>query len=159
MLYTSSKEISFMSINLEPEVKQKLEALSALTGTSQTELVNVMLRRALSQLTDGLQQRAASGPRAGEASPPGSSLADQIRRWVIDEVFEPARQRGLGKVIVMAGVVHKKMGLRNRLPAVCAALGSDLLVQRASVKRISVDGPSNGARTAFTFELSATVPQ
>lgn len=148
-----------MSINLEPEVKQKLEALSALTGTSQTELVNIMLRKALNQVTDGLQQRAASGPPAGEAGPSGPSLADQIRQWVINEMFEPARQKGLGTVTVLAGLVHKRMGLRNRLPAVCAALGSDLLVRRASVKRTFVDGPSNGARTTFTFDPGPTGPQ
>jgi len=148
-----------MPINLEPEVKQKLEALSALTGTSQTELVNVMLGRALNQLTEGLQQHAASAPLTVQAGRPGSSLADQIRQWVMDEIFEPARQKRLVKVTVSAGEVHKRMGLRNRLPAVCAALGSNLLLQRASVKRSLVTGPSNGARTAFTFELSATAPE
>lgn len=142
-----------MPINIEPDVKQKLEALSALTGTSQTEIVNAMLRKALNQLTDGLQQRAPGASAAVVTVPSGTSLADQIRQWVIEEMFEPARKKGLGKVTVMAGVVHKKMGLRNRLPAVCAALGSDLLVHRAGVKRTFVDGPSNGARTAFTFDL------
>jgi len=144
-----------MSITLEPVVKQKLEALSALTGTSQNELVNTMLRTALSQLTDAVQQQATGSASAGERGTSGRSLADQIRGWVVNEVFEPARAKGHSKVSVKAGDVHRQMGLRNRLPAVCAALGSGVLLQRAGVKRVSVEGPANGATTTFTFDLNA----
>lgn len=71
-------------------------------------------------------------------------IADDIRAYVIKEYIAPARANGQPNVAVRAGDVHKEMGFKNRLPNVCSALGSDKFCQVAQVKRLSIEGPSQG---------------
>jgi len=40
-----------------------------------------------------------------------------------------------------------------RMPAVVGALGADKFQELANVRRIAVEGPSQGANCVFTFEL------
>ncbi len=50
------------------------------------------------------------------------SLAEEIRRFVSENYFEPARAQRKTEVIVVSGEVHSRMGLRQRMPAVCSVL-------------------------------------
>jgi len=84
--------------------------------------------------------------------------ADDIRRFVIARYIEPARSRGEEKVSVKAGDVHREMGLNNALPAVCSAIGSNRFLAEANVREIAREGPSNGSKVLFTFELGNTGP-
>lgn len=81
------------------------------------------------------------------------SLADNIRSFVIETRIKPARAAGSRLVKIRVGDVHDEMGLRNRLPAVAAALGSRKLEILANVHRVAIEGPSQGANCVFTFEL------
>lgn len=82
------------------------------------------------------------------------TTADDIRKFCIEHFVKPARSRGEHAVALRAGDIHAQMGLAQRLPAVCAALGSDTFEQLARVKRIAIDGPLNGSSTLFVFKLT-----
>lgn len=79
--------------------------------------------------------------------------ADEIRRHVIDRYIEPARRDGKREVIVRAGDVHNEMGLKNAMPSVCGAVGSQKFESLARVQRISLVGPAQGSNAEFTFGL------
>jgi hypothetical protein len=65
----------------------------------------------------------------------------------------PARQRGEKVVVFTAGQIHSDLKLRNRLPAVCAALGSTKFKDLAELRGFVPEGPANGSSTKFTLEL------
>ena len=50
-------------------------------------------------------------------------IADQIRQHVFERHVEPARRRGEKTVTVTAGQVQGELKMKNRLPAVCSAIG------------------------------------
>lgn len=81
------------------------------------------------------------------------STADEIREHCIKEHVEPARTRRAYTVTLRSGDVHEELGYVARLPAVCAALGSDTFERVARVRRLAIDGPLNGASTLFVFVL------
>lgn len=51
-------------------------------------------------------------------------LVDDIRRYIFHNYIKPAIDKGLESIILRAGDIHSKMGLHNRMPAVCSALRS-----------------------------------
>lgn len=82
---------------------------------------------------------------------------DEIRKFVHENYIQPAKEQGETQITIVAGDVHAKMGLKNRVPAVCNALRSEELrrmckvrlineVRRHSVKR---DSSTN----RFVFDL------
>lgn len=81
------------------------------------------------------------------------TLADEIRYFVNEQYFKPARERGEKAVGVRAGDVHSRMNLTQRLPAICGAIGSNKMEDEYHVKRIEVRGPINGANAYFVFRL------
>ena len=52
------------------------------------------------------------------------ALFDEIRNFVLENYFKPARTRGETSLFVVSGEVHSGMNLVNRMPAVCNALRS-----------------------------------
>jgi len=80
-------------------------------------------------------------------------LADQIRKYVIDQIIIPARIEGKRHVIVRSGDVHKAMKLNSRMPAVCSAIGSNKFLQESGTKLISRKGPNQGATVEWVFEV------
>lgn len=79
--------------------------------------------------------------------------ADQIRQFALLNYITPARSRGETVVSIRAGDVHSQMGLSARLPAVCSALGTNKFESMCGIKRLSIQGPANGANAVFTFKL------
>ena len=49
-------------------------------------------------------------------------LADEIREYLHVALIKPARRRDDREVVIKAGEVHRGIGLRDRMPAVCSAL-------------------------------------
>jgi hypothetical protein len=45
------------------------------------------------------------------------------------------------------------MGLYDRMPAVCSALGSKKIESQFNIKRLKVEGPIQGANALFTFMI------
>jgi hypothetical protein len=79
--------------------------------------------------------------------------SDKTRIYCRDHYIIPARSRGQKEVTIRSGDVHRELYFTNRLPLVCAALGSTKFENMARVKRKSIEGPTNGANTKFTFQI------
>ena len=103
--------------------------------------------------------------KIGVASASGAvpSHADKIRKYITDQLVEPARGRGETSIEIMSGDVHKSMGLKNALPAVCSVLEGAALAQLANmtlVERhspIGSDKPSSTIRYRFALEGASVV--
>ena len=80
-------------------------------------------------------------------------LADRIRLHAYEKCVIPARDRGRQELEIRAGDVHSDMRLHNRLPAVCAALGSNKFANMAGLTSLGSTGPANGANAIFKFRL------
>lgn len=81
------------------------------------------------------------------------SHADDVRSYVNTHYLQPARQCGEAEVEILAGDVHRALGYGNRYPVVCSALGSLTFERVYQVRRLSVEGPLNGASTLFRFAV------
>jgi 5-methylcytosine-specific restriction protein B len=80
-------------------------------------------------------------------------LADRVRQYVLDDIIQPARLKGLPTVRLRAGDVHQALGLQNRMPAVCGALDAEKFLSYAQVLLVSREGPLQGSTTTWVFEL------
>lgn len=81
------------------------------------------------------------------------SFADDVRTYCKQNYVDIARAKGERTVAIRSGDVHAALGYKNRYPLVCSAIGSNKFEEMCRLKRISVDGPTNGVSTIFTFEL------
>ena len=79
--------------------------------------------------------------------------ADAIREYVFDHYVEPARTVGTATVSVTAGQIQSGMQLKDRLPAVCFAIGSLRFESTYRVKVRPVPIPLNSSTTEFTIEI------
>jgi hypothetical protein len=151
-----------MQIIISAELERKVQALAVLLDKTVDEVASILLSNSIESMLP-LQphwpipsSRRLDG-REGEwernrLSRRGS-LAAQIRDYVVSDFVEPARERGETEIVVKSGDVHRSLDLRNRLPAVCAVLGSDIFRKLAGVEPLGVTGPANGATTEFRFKL------
>lgn len=96
----------------------------------------------------------AYGLFAGEG-PGDPSQADRIRRFALDTVVVPARERGDAETELVTGDIHRAMGLDNAMPAVCSALGGDRFERLANVRIVDRQGPENGATVRLRYALDA----
>ena len=85
--------------------------------------------------------------------PEATSLADRIRQSARARHIEPARQAGRNTVTLRAGDIARDMGLKNRMPAVCSALGSNLFLREAGLRLVERVGPRQSTTTEFRFEI------
>lgn len=81
--------------------------------------------------------------------------ADRVREMARIEYIEPARARHQSTVRVIAGSVHKELGLSNRVPLVCQALKSRKFLDENHLALEKWEGPPSGMGTtvAFTYRL------
>lgn len=79
----------------------------------------------------------------------GESAADRIRRHVGAQYIDAARRDGRNTVTIRAGDVARDLRLRNRVPAVCSALGSKLLLEQAGLRLVERRGPRQSTTTEF----------
>lgn len=92
----------------------------------------------------------------GQTPEPGRSLADRIREFVARHYIAPARERADSTVTVVVGKVHREMGLKERHPAIIAALRARVFSEAHRVRLREVTGRPQSSRTVLVFEL---VPQ
>jgi hypothetical protein len=84
-------------------------------------------------------------------------LAEEIRHFVFEHYIKPAKERGETKLVVVSGDVHARMGLKDRMPAVCSVLrGSKLqdsfgvqLIQEIRLPNVKRDSSTN----RFVFSM------
>jgi hypothetical protein len=80
-----------------------------------------------------------------------TSDTDRVREYARREYVEPARRRGEWMVRIVAGDVHKALGLHNRVPLVCNALASREFLKENRLRIESRVGPPSLLSTTVTF--------
>lgn len=79
--------------------------------------------------------------------------ADLIRKFVLENYIQPAREHGDAEITIRAGDVHKAMSLKDAMPAVASALGANKFQEFAKVQLVKREGPHNGANLFLTFRI------
>ena len=77
--------------------------------------------------------------------------SDAIRRHAYEKYISTARRRREKTVAINAGEVHRALALNNRVPLVCAALGSKKFLTEHGLRILSKTGPPSGQSTTVTF--------
>jgi hypothetical protein len=80
-----------------------------------------------------------------------TSDSDVVRRHASDEYISAARRRGDKTVTINVGTVHRALALNNRVPLVCAALGSKKFLTENHLRMVSKTGPPSGQSTTVTY--------
>ncbi len=79
------------------------------------------------------------------------SDSDLVRQHAAEEYIGTARRRGDRTVSINVGTVHRSLALHNRVPLVCAALGSKKFLTENHLRLISKTGPPSGQSTTVTY--------
>jgi len=79
------------------------------------------------------------------------SDSDLIRQHASEVYISAARRRGDRTLAINVGAVHKALGLSNRVPLVCAALGSKKFLMENHLRLLSKTGPPSGQSTTVTY--------
>ena len=89
---------------------------------------------------------------------PSLSDSDLIRQHAYKEYISAARRRGDKILSINAGAVHRALALNNRVPLVCAALGSKKFLTEHGLRIVSKTGPPSGQSTTVTFTYEIVRP-
>src|ERR1019366_8496445 len=87
------------------------------------------------------------------------SDSDLVRQHASEEYLAAARRRGDKTVSINVGKVHKALALNNRVPLVCAALGSKKFLTEHGLRILSKTGPPSGQSTTVTFTYEIVKPE
>jgi hypothetical protein len=84
-----------------------------------------------------------------------SSDSDLVRKHAVEIYLSAARRRGDKTFSVNVGAIHRALGLRNRVPLVCAALASRKFLAENNLRLVARTGPPSGQSTTvdFTYEI------
>src|SRR5437879_13419178 len=77
--------------------------------------------------------------------------SDAVRRHAYEKYISAARRRKEKTVAINVGEVHRALALNNRVPLVCAALGSKKFLTEHGLRIVSKSGPPSGQSTTVTF--------
>ena len=79
----------------------------------------------------------------------------RVEEFVRLEYVEPALRRGDSQLEIVAGNVHKSLGLNNRVPIVCQALKSLAFLEENHLEIDRIEGPPSGqgTRVKLTYRL------
>jgi hypothetical protein len=77
--------------------------------------------------------------------------SDAVRRHAYERYISAARRRKEKTVAINVGEVHRALALNNRVPLVCAALGSKKFLTEHGLRIVSKTGPPSGQSTTVTF--------
>ena len=81
--------------------------------------------------------------------------ADRIRLCALNYYIEPARENSAAEVSIRAGDLGHQMGLRDRNPSICNALGGDEFQRVAQVPAPKHTEPNPSSSTVFTYQLAS----
>jgi 5-methylcytosine-specific restriction protein B len=84
------------------------------------------------------------------------TAAGRIRECLRQKFLEPARLRGLTSIRIVAGEIHKELGLRNQVPNVCQVLRSRKFLNENQLVLEKFEGPPSGLGTTATFTYRLT---
>ena len=97
--------------------------------------------------------------REAAHTPRSVSDSDLVRQHASEEYLVAARRHGDKTVSINVGTVHRALALNNRVPLVCAALGSKKFLLEHGLRIVSKTGPPSGQSTTvtFTYEINEAV--
>jgi hypothetical protein len=84
--------------------------------------------------------------------------SDAIRRHAYQKYVVEAQRRKEKLISINVGDVHRELGLSNRVPLVCAALGSKKFLSEHGLRIVSKTGPPSGQSTTVTFLYEVVHP-
>ena len=84
-------------------------------------------------------------------APEANAGSDAVRRHAYERYISAARRRREKTVAINVGEVHRALALNNRVPLVCAALGSKKFLTEHGLRILSKTGPPSGQSTTVTF--------
>jgi hypothetical protein len=84
-------------------------------------------------------------------APGASTDSDAVRRHAYERYISAARRRKEKTVVINVGEVHRALALNNRVPLVCAALGSKKFLTEHGLRILSKTGPPSGQSTTVTY--------
>ena len=84
--------------------------------------------------------------------------SDLVRSYIEQNFVGPARREGRLEFSVVAGEVHRALGLSNRVPLVCQALRSKQLLTKNALELKSEAGPPSGLSTTMVFTYRFVSP-
>jgi hypothetical protein len=84
-------------------------------------------------------------------APEPSTGSDAVRRHAYERYISAACRRKEKTVAINVGEVHRALALNNRVPLVCAALGSKKFLTEHGLRILSKTGPPSGQSTTVTF--------
>lgn len=84
-------------------------------------------------------------------APGASTGSDAVRRHAYERYISAARRRREKTVAINVGEVHRALALNNRVPLVCAALGSKKFLTEHGLRILSKTGPPSGQSTTVTY--------
>src|ERR1700689_258449 len=84
-------------------------------------------------------------------APEASTGSDAVRRHAYERYIAAARRKRAKTVAINVGEVHRALALNNRIPLVCAALGSKKFLTEHGLRILSKTGPPSGQSTTVTF--------
>jgi hypothetical protein len=84
--------------------------------------------------------------------------SDVVRRHAYEKYISPARRRRETTIAINVGEVHRALALDNRVPLVCAALGSKKFLTEHGLRIVSKTGPPSGQSTTVTFTYEIVRP-
>ncbi len=93
------------------------------------------------------------------ASPTTIPGSDSVRRHAYEKYVAAARRRREKTVSINVGEVHRALALNNRVPLVCAALGSKKFLTEHGLRILSKTGPPSGQSTTVTFTYEIVKPE
>ena len=88
-----------------------------------------------------------------------SSAAQDVRDFVRKQYIEPARRKGQKRVRIVAGDVHRALNMQNRVPNVCTALTSKILLRENHLVIEEKEGPPSGLGTRMTYIYRLLEPE
>src|SRR6202162_1762122 len=88
-------------------------------------------------------------------APEANTGSDAVRRHAYEKYISAARRRREKTVAINVGEVHRALALNNRVPLVCAALGSKKFLNEHGLRIVSKTGPPSGQSptATFTYEI------
>jgi len=92
----------------------------------------------------------------GRSDPEWGGLSDSVREYVREHYLEPALSRGQVTVRVVAGDVHRGLGLTGRVPSVCSALKKQSFLAANGLRLEKVEGPPSKQSTTVVYTYSFT---
>ena len=83
-----------------------------------------------------------------------TTLADEIREYVLIAIIKPARRRSDKTVTFTANSIHKGMGLQgNYMPDVCSSIDAQKFLRYTGATLVQRTGPGQSTTAKWIFQV------